>query len=94
MRTRFRFDVEQLDAIAGQVGVTGRKCLICGASLDGKRSDADYCGDECRTDASVRRRLRRGDRVAGYSDLESWLQRRSRGKAVKIEPDSGGGGAP
>jgi hypothetical protein len=29
-----------------------RSCIVCGASLDGMRSDARHCGPPCRAEAS------------------------------------------
>jgi hypothetical protein len=32
-----------------------RRCVICGANLDGKRKDAEVCGSTCRAEKSRRR---------------------------------------
>ena len=45
-----------------------RRCLVCGASLDGRRSDARYCSGGCRTEAWRVRRLL-GRPLAAYGTL-------------------------
>lgn len=55
-----------------------RTCPICGADLDGLRSDATYCSPACRIEASRRRRLGAGEPVEGYPTLAAYLERRQR----------------
>lgn len=47
------------------------KCHYCGKSFQGKRSDAKYCGNTCRTYASrnnVNKKSRKGKSLSGLSD--------------------------
>lgn len=46
---------------------------MCGASLDGRRSTAIYCGGACRADASRLRRLLSGQQVDGYRSVWDFL---------------------
>lgn len=54
------------------------RCPICGASLDGHRRDAVYCGGPCRTEASRIRRLLGGRTTDGYGTLRDYLGRAQR----------------
>lgn len=53
-------------------------CPVCGASLDGRRADARYCGRSCRREASRIRRLLAGQDEQGYRTLRDYINRRQR----------------
>jgi hypothetical protein len=38
-----------------------RSCVICGSSLEDRRSDARYCGGPCRAEGSRLRRILEGE---------------------------------
>lgn len=56
----------------------GRRCAYCGHELrsDVYRSDARYCSNTCRADASCIRRLLDGRVVKGYSTLSDFAEKR------------------
>jgi hypothetical protein len=60
------------------VDAAGRRCPVCGESLEGRRSGARYCSGSCRARASIARRLADGVPVAGYASLTAWESRRRR----------------
>jgi hypothetical protein len=41
--------------------MTGRRCCVCGGSLEGRRRQARTCGGACRAEASRLRRLLAGE---------------------------------
>jgi hypothetical protein len=49
-------------------------CALCGAGMVGRRSDARYCGDPCRIEASRLRRLLAGERVGPYRSVADRLR--------------------
>lgn len=53
-----------------------RVCVVCGASLAGRRSDARHCSGACRAEASRLRAILRGAEGADYDSLALRLQRR------------------
>lgn len=51
-----------------------RRCLICGASLEGRRRQTPTCSDVCRAEASRLRRLLDGESpVDGFSSVADRL---------------------
>ena len=50
-------------------------CALCGASLEGHRVDARYCGGPCRALASDFGRILDGDPNAPYSSVAERLAR-------------------
>lgn len=62
----------------GAGDMTERLCPVCGASLEGRRSDAVTCGPACRRERSRARRLAAGKPDGGYLTLGQWLDRRRR----------------
>jgi len=57
--------------------MTGRCCVVCGESLQGRRAHAVVCGPACRREASRIRRLLSGETVDGY---RCWRDYESRGE--------------
>jgi hypothetical protein len=49
--------------------MTARVCLVCGASLAGRRSDAKCCGSSCRSEWSRIAKLLRGDLTGRYRSV-------------------------
>ncbi|MDP8943093.1 MAG: hypothetical protein M3N16_03095 [Actinomycetota bacterium] len=49
----------------------GKRCVLCGVSLNGRRSNARFCSDACRAEAS---RLLSGEGADGYLTLAHRLQ--------------------
>jgi hypothetical protein len=52
-----------------------RACVICGESLDGRRSDAEVCGAACRRERSRLSALLRGDSDGPYRNLRQYAER-------------------
>jgi hypothetical protein len=49
-------------------------CSLCGTSMDEHRSDARFCSDPCRIEASRLRRLLAGETVGPYSSVAQRLR--------------------
>jgi hypothetical protein len=60
-----------------------RCCVICGASLRGRRSDARHCGAPCRAEASRLRRLLDGKPDGPYRFVHQRLDAMGRRKSRK-----------
>jgi hypothetical protein len=54
----------------------GRACVVCGADITDRRSEATTCGDACRRELNRTRRLLRGEADSDYQNLADWLNRR------------------
>lgn len=50
-----------------------RRCAVCGASLDGRRSDARHCTDACRVEGWRIARLLAGREAGRYATLAERL---------------------
>jgi hypothetical protein len=46
-----------------------RSCVVCGPSLEGRRSDARHCGSPCRAESSLVRRILAGSDRVPYRSL-------------------------
>lgn len=55
-----------------------RVCPVCGASLDGRRSDAIYDTPACRREANMIARQLSGEPDTGYRSLDEYVKRRTR----------------
>jgi hypothetical protein len=55
-----------------------RACAVCGASLEGRRRDAETCSATCRIERSRIRRLLAGRTVEGYPSWEAYQGRQRR----------------
>lgn len=53
-----------------------RVCVVCGASIAGRRSDARHCSGACRAESSRLRAILRGAERADYDSLARRLERR------------------
>lgn len=53
----------------------GRHCVVCGASLAGRRSDAVTCGPPCRRERSRLRAVLSGSEADQYESLDAYLDR-------------------
>jgi hypothetical protein len=70
-------------------GCKPTRCVVCGASLAGRRFDAETCSAACRRERSRLRRLREGKAEPGYDDLAAYLGRKRRKVAsVDQRPES------
>jgi hypothetical protein len=49
--------------------MTAPTCAVCGASLEGRRATARFCGPPCRAEASRVRRVLEGEEADGYRNL-------------------------
>jgi hypothetical protein len=49
-------------------------CALCGDPMIGRRSDARFCGDPCRIEASRLRRLLAGETVGPYRSVADRLR--------------------
>ena len=50
-----------------------RSCVVCGASLDGRRADARHCGGPCRAEASRLRQILKGSARVPYRSIHQRL---------------------
>lgn len=55
-----------------------RVCVVCGASLKGRRSDARHCSGACRAEASRLRAMLRGAEQADFDSIARRMARRRR----------------
>ncbi len=55
-------------------GAADRVCALCGASLQGRRSDAIFCSPSHRAEGSRLSRLLRSETVDGYSSVMERLE--------------------
>jgi len=53
-----------------------RSCVVCGTSLEGRRSDALHCDPPCRAEASLLRRILSGSDGVPYRSVEERLEAR------------------
>jgi hypothetical protein len=60
--------------------MSARACVVCGASLEGKRGHARHCSTACRTEASRLARILAGQSPGGYATLSAWQSRQRRTK--------------
>jgi hypothetical protein len=66
-----------------------RVCLVCEASLEGRRADARYCSGACRAEGSRLQQILRGEGSGPYRTVASRLQaltERTK-KALGIQPE-------
>ena len=52
-----------------------RRCLVCGASLEGRRQQTKTCSSACRRELARLRAILGGSEVEGYSTLPEYLAR-------------------
>jgi len=69
-----------------------RRCLVCGASLEGRRRQTRTCSDVCRAEASrLRRLLASGGPVDGFSCVADRLDYLVGLRAAVRFPEPSGG---
>lgn len=61
-----------------------RVCVVCGASLEGQRSDARHCGGPCRAEASRLRRILDGN-AGPYASIRQRMFAFSRSHPLRTE---------
>jgi hypothetical protein len=59
-------------------GSADRCCVICGASLTGRRADAGVCGPPCRAERGRLRAILSGSDEATYPSVQDRLDRAQR----------------
>jgi hypothetical protein len=59
-----------------------RSCVVCGAPLEGRRSDARHCGPPCRAEASRLRQILNGSDAGPYRSIDDRL------RARRVEPQA------
>lgn len=65
-----------MEASRDHTGKDERVCVVCGASLRGRRSDARHCSGACRAEASRLRAILRGAESADFASVSQRLKRR------------------
>lgn len=61
-------------------GVAPGRCVVCGASLIGRRKDARHCSPPCRADAARLKAILSSSSIKPYLSVADWIeaaQRRS-----------------
>lgn len=65
--------------------MNGRRCVVCGGSLRGRRRDARCCSSACRREASRWRTVLAGRNDGPYSTLGQLQNRRQRRANIPVE---------